>query len=153
MLCKEFHLVSSYKLGIEYIQLACKPCSLNRIDIRRNLYSLKWKREGVKTKTSNNWNSVSPIALKGGEDSWEFCLEEFWPFSACVMLQIRFSNHQLIKISMIYLYIRSIFLVRSFRAKSWFSVKNVSGSVLGKFTVIMFKSKRLFSFKAKHLQH
>ena len=37
---------------------------------------------------------------------WEFYLEEFWPFNAFVMLQIRFSNHWLIKSSMIYLYIK-----------------------------------------------
>ena len=46
------------------------------------------------------------IALKGGEGGREFCLEEFWPFNAFVMLQIRFSNYQLTKISMIYLYIK-----------------------------------------------
>ena len=37
----------------------------------------------------------------------KFCLKEFWSFNAFVMLQIRFSNPQLIKISMIYLYIKS----------------------------------------------
>ena len=44
--------------------------------------------------------------MQGGKGGWEFCLEESWPFNACVMLHIRFSNHQLIKISMIYRYIK-----------------------------------------------
>ena len=67
---------------------------------------MKWEREEVKRKTSNNWSAVLQIALKGGEGGWEFCLEKFWPFNAFVMLQVRFSNHQLTKISMIYLYIK-----------------------------------------------
>ena len=37
---------------------------------------------------------------------WKFYLEEFWPFNAFAILKIRFSNHRLIKISMIYLHIK-----------------------------------------------
>ena len=62
--------------------------------------------EGVKRTASNNWSLVFQIALKSAEGSWQFCLEKFWPFSAFVMLQIRFCNHRVIKSSMIYLYIK-----------------------------------------------
>ena len=37
---------------------------------------------------------------------WKFYLEEFWPFNAFAILKTRFSNHRLIKISMIYLHIK-----------------------------------------------
>ena len=60
-----------------------KLCSPNWSGVRRNLWSLKWRREGVKRKTSNNWRKVSQIALKGGEGGWELCLEEFGPFNSC----------------------------------------------------------------------
>ena len=62
------------------------------------------KREGVKKKTSNKWSKFFQITLKGGDGSWGYCLEEFWPFNAFVKLQVRFSNHQLMKISLIYPY-------------------------------------------------
>ena len=62
------------------------------------------KREGVKKKTSNKWSRFFQITLKGGDGSWGYCLEEFWPFNAFVKLQVRFSNHQLVKISLIYPY-------------------------------------------------
>ena len=62
--------------------------------------------EGVKRKASNNWSWVFQIALKSAEGGWKFCLEKFWPFSAFVILQIRFCNHRVIKSSMIYLYIK-----------------------------------------------
>ena len=32
---------------------------------------------------------------------------KFWPFIAFIMLQVRFSNHQLMKISIIYLHVKS----------------------------------------------
>ena len=64
------------------------------------------KREGVKRKTSNNWDRVFQITLKGGEGSWEFCLKDFLPFNTFTIMQIRFSKHWLMKISMIYLYIK-----------------------------------------------
>ena len=60
----------------------------------------------IKRETSNYWGRVFQIALKGGEGVWKCCLEEFLPFNAFVILTIRFSNHRLIKISMIYMYIK-----------------------------------------------
>ena len=36
----------------------------------------------------------------------KFFLKKFWPFNVFDMPKIRLSNHQLIKISMIYLYIK-----------------------------------------------
>ena len=44
--------------------------------------------------------------MKVGEEVKKFCLEKFWPLNAFLMLQIRFSNNRLIKISMIYLDIK-----------------------------------------------
>ena len=68
---------------------------------------MKWKREGVIRKTSNNWSRVFQRALKGREKGgWKFCYEEFWPFNAFFTLLIRFSNHPLTWISMIYVYIK-----------------------------------------------
>ena len=64
------------------------------------------KKEGVKRKTNNNWSRAFQITLKSGEGGWKFCLEEFWPFNAFVKLQIRFSNHRLMKVAMIYLSIK-----------------------------------------------
>ena len=65
------------------------------------------KGKSKKQKTSNTWRRIFQLALKGGEGGYEFFLEEFWPFSALFILQIRFSNHWLIKTSMIYLYIKA----------------------------------------------
>ena len=59
------------------------------------------KREVVKRKTINNWGRVFQTALKSGEKGWEF-----WLFNAFLMLHIRFGNHRLIKINMIYVYIK-----------------------------------------------
>ena len=58
-----------------------------------------------KRKTCNNWSRVFQVALKGGEVVKTF-LGEIWSFNAFVILKIRFSHHPLIKICMIYLYIR-----------------------------------------------
>ena len=69
--------------------------------------------EKVSSKTSDNWGRVFQIALKCRVGVWEFCLEEFCPFSAFVILQIRLSNCRLIKISTIYLYIKPA-------AKKWY---------------------------------
>ena len=59
------------------------------------------KREVVKRKTISNWGRVFQTALKSGEEGWEF-----WLFNAFLMLHIRFGNHRLIKINMIYVYIK-----------------------------------------------
>ena len=63
------------------------------------------QRKFIKFEMSE-WSRVFQIAMKGKKAGWKFSLNEFWPFSAFVMLKIRFSNHRLIKISMIYLYIK-----------------------------------------------
>ena len=47
-----------------------------------------------------------PNIIKGWRRGWEIGLEEFWPFIAFIMLQIKFSNHWLIKITIICLYIK-----------------------------------------------
>ena len=75
--------------------------------------------EGVKRTASNNWSLVFQIALKSAGGSWQFCLEKFWPFSAFVMLQIRFCNHRVIKSSMIYLYIKP-------EVKKWYNSKDAA---------------------------
>ena len=49
----------------------------------------------------NSWNLSERERGK-----WWFSLEEFWPFSAFVMVEIRLNRHQLIKISMIYVYLK-----------------------------------------------
>ena len=62
--------------------------------------------EGVKQKITKTWSRVSQKALKGAkEGGWKFCLEEFWQFIIFVILKMRFSNHGLIKINMIYVHI------------------------------------------------
>ena len=55
---------------------------------------MKGKRERVKSKKS----TLFQITLKSGE--------EFWPFNAFAMIKIRFSNHRLIEVSKIYVYIK-----------------------------------------------
>ena len=59
-----------------------------------------------RSKEENKLKQGFPNSIERWRRSWEFCLEEFRPFIAFIILQIRFSNHQLIKISIIYLYIK-----------------------------------------------
>ena len=61
------------------------------------------------------------MALKSAERGWKFYLEKFWPFSGFVILQIRFCNHQGIKISMIYMYIKPE--VKKMIQQQWCSYK------------------------------
>ena len=58
------------------------------------------------SKEENKLKQRLPNSIERGRKGWEFCLEEFWPFIAFFMLQIRFSNHRLIKITIIHLYIK-----------------------------------------------
>ena len=67
---------------------------------------LEWDQRKFIKFEMNEWSRVFQIAMEGKKVGWKFCLNEFWPFSAFVMLKIRFSNHRLIKISMICLYIK-----------------------------------------------
>ena len=60
-----------------------------------------------KEKKKQILKQVFQRVLKDGEDrGWECCLEEFELFDAFAVLKIRFSNHQIIKISMIYVYLK-----------------------------------------------
>ena len=77
------------------------------------------QRKFIKFEMSE-WSRVFQIAMKGKKAGWKFSLNEFWPFSAFVMLKIRFSNHRLIKISMIYLYIKPEI------KKKWYNSNNCS---------------------------
>ena len=58
------------------------------------------------SKEENKLKQGFQNSIERWRKGWEFCLEEFWPFIAFVMLQIRFTNHWLIRISMIYMYIK-----------------------------------------------
>ena len=75
-----------------------------------NLVRGKWKIEWVKRKTISNWSRVLQITLKNWKvekgEEWACCLEEFWSFNVFDVAKLRFRSHQLIKISMIYLYIK-----------------------------------------------
>ena len=55
---------------------------------------LEWDQRKFIKFEMNEWSRVFQIAMKGKKVGWKFCLNEFWPFSAFVMLKIRFSNHK-----------------------------------------------------------
>ena len=53
---------------------------------QKKFIKFEMKKGGSKKEASNNWSRVFQIAFKVEEGGWEFCLEEFWPFNAFVML-------------------------------------------------------------------
>ena len=65
---------------------------------------IKFEMKKGRSKEENKLEQSFPNSTERWRRGWEFCLEEFWSFIAFTMLQIRFSNHRLIKISIIYLY-------------------------------------------------